>query len=63
VSQTPSSSIAVLFQALPPSVIDGLRKEAKPGGYSDELAWLRTVDRTVSHEREAVSGSICMLDR
>ena len=34
-SQTPSSTIAVLYQALPPPVIDGLRKEAKPGGYSD----------------------------
>ncbi|WP_121116079.1 biotin carboxylase [Croceibacterium ferulae] len=28
-------SVAVLYQALPPPVIDGLRKEAKPGGYSD----------------------------
>jgi hypothetical protein len=44
VSQTPSSSIAVLSQALPLSVIDGLRKEAKPGGYSDEPAWLMTAD-------------------
>ncbi|WP_311269132.1 biotin carboxylase [Sphingobium sp. WCS2017Hpa-17] len=27
--------IAILYQALPPPVIDGLRKDAKPGGYSD----------------------------
>ena len=27
--------VAVLYQALPPPLIDGLRKEAKPGGYSD----------------------------
>jgi hypothetical protein len=26
---------AILYQALPPPVIDGLRKDAKPGGYSD----------------------------
>lgn len=26
---------ALLYQALPPPVIDGLRKDAKPGGYSD----------------------------
>jgi D-alanine-D-alanine ligase-like ATP-grasp enzyme len=28
-------AIAILYQALPPPVIDGLRKDAKPGGYSD----------------------------
>ena len=27
--------IAILYQALPPPMIDGLRKDAKPGGYSD----------------------------
>lgn len=27
--------MAILYQALPPPVIDGLRKDAKPGGYSD----------------------------
>ncbi|WP_235515804.1 hypothetical protein [Sphingomonas sp. Leaf10] len=27
--------VALLYQALPPPVIDGLRKDAKPGGYSD----------------------------
>lgn len=27
--------IAVLYQALPPPLVDGLRKDAKPGGYSD----------------------------
>ncbi|KAK0340742.1 hypothetical protein LTR94_029236, partial [Friedmanniomyces endolithicus] len=31
----PTPSIAILYQALPPPVIDGLRKDAKPGGYSD----------------------------
>ncbi|MGM3277684.1 biotin carboxylase [Ralstonia sp. 24A2] len=30
--------IAILYQALPPPVIDGLRKDAKPGGYSDSGA-------------------------
>lgn len=30
--------IAILYQALPPPVINGLRKEAKPGGYSDSGA-------------------------
>lgn len=28
-------NIALLYQALPPPVIDGLRKDGKPGGYSD----------------------------
>ena len=27
--------VAILYQALPPPLINGLRKEAKPGGYSD----------------------------
>ena len=31
----PSAPVAILYQALPPPVIDGLRKDAKPGGYSD----------------------------
>ncbi|WCT71883.1 ATP-grasp domain-containing protein [Sphingomonas naphthae] len=31
-------AIAILYQALPPPVIDGLRKDAKPGGYSDSGA-------------------------
>ena len=30
--------IAILYQALPPPVIDGLRKDAKPGGYADSGA-------------------------
>ncbi len=30
-----SEPVTILYQALPPPVIDGLRKEAKPGGYSD----------------------------
>ena len=33
-----SPRIAILYQALPPPVIDGLRKDAKPGGYSDSGA-------------------------
>ncbi|CAI3934295.1 D-alanine-D-alanine ligase or related ATP-grasp enzyme (DdlA) (PDB:1E4E) [Commensalibacter communis] len=28
-------NIALLYQALPPPMIDGLRKDGKPGGYSD----------------------------
>lgn len=31
-------TIALLYQAMPPPVIDGLRKDAKPGGYSDSGA-------------------------
>lgn len=31
----PFPTVAILFQALPPPIIDGLRKDAKPGGYSD----------------------------
>lgn len=30
--------VAILYQAVPPPVIDGLRKDAKPGGYSDSGA-------------------------
>ena len=30
--------IALIYQALPPPVIDGLRKDPKPGGYSDSGA-------------------------
>ena len=30
--------VALLYQALPPPEIDGLRKDAKPGGYSDSGA-------------------------
>ncbi len=30
-----AASVAILYQALPPPVIGGLRKDAKPGGYSD----------------------------
>lgn len=30
-----SPAVALLYQALPPPIIDGLRKDAKPGGYSD----------------------------
>jgi len=29
------SPVAILYQALPPPLIGGLRKDAKPGGYSD----------------------------
>lgn len=34
----PSPTIAVLFQALSPPVIGGVRKDPKPGGYSDSGA-------------------------
>ena len=30
-----TAPVALLYQALPPPLIDGLRKDAKPGGYSD----------------------------
>lgn len=30
-----TAPVAILYQALPPPLIDGLRKDAKPGGYSD----------------------------
>lgn len=30
--------VAILYQALPPPVIDGIRKNAKPGGYADSGA-------------------------
>lgn len=30
-----AAGVALLYQALPPPIIDGLRKDAKPGGYSD----------------------------
>jgi D-alanine-D-alanine ligase len=33
-----SQKIAILYQALAPPVIDGIRKDAKPGGYSDSGA-------------------------
>jgi D-alanine-D-alanine ligase-like ATP-grasp enzyme len=33
-----AEKIAILYQALKPPVIDGARKEAKPGGYSDSGA-------------------------
>ncbi|MGV3579069.1 hypothetical protein [Brevundimonas sp.] len=32
---TDAAATAILYQALPPPIIDGLRKDAKPGGYSD----------------------------
>jgi len=31
-------SIAILYQAVPPPTIGGIRKAAKPGGYSDSGA-------------------------
>ncbi|MGE3333147.1 MAG: ATP-grasp domain-containing protein [Rhodospirillaceae bacterium] len=35
---TASGPVAILYQALPPPEIGGLRKDAKPGGYSDSGA-------------------------
>jgi len=32
------TAIAILYQALPPPLIDGLRKDPKPGGYADSGA-------------------------
>ncbi|MCA0199861.1 MAG: ATP-grasp domain-containing protein [Proteobacteria bacterium] len=34
----PRAPVAILYQALPPPEIGGLRKDAKPGGYSDSGA-------------------------
>ncbi len=46
-----TAPVAILHQALPPPLIDGLRKDAKPGGYSDggaDIAFaLRTAGVTV----------------
>lgn len=42
--------IAVLYQALPPPLIDGLRKDAKPGGYSDSGADIAFCLRESGHE-------------
>jgi hypothetical protein len=30
-----NAPVTILYQALPPPLIDGLRNDAKPGGYSD----------------------------
>ena len=38
IKQDSSQRIALIYQALPPPVIDGLRKDPKPGGYSDSGA-------------------------
>ncbi|BBF69168.1 D-alanine--D-alanine ligase family protein [Sphingomonas bisphenolicum] len=42
-------AVAILYQALPPPVIDGLRKDAKPGGYSDGGADIGFVLRGQGH--------------
>ncbi|NWK95317.1 biotin carboxylase [Sphingobium lactosutens] len=42
-------AVAILYQALPPPVIDGLRKDAKPGGYSDGGADIAFVLRGQGH--------------
>ncbi|MFC3440717.1 biotin carboxylase [Sphingobium rhizovicinum] len=42
-------AVAILYQALPPPVIDGLRKDAKPGGYSDGGADIAFVLRGRGH--------------
>ncbi len=42
--------IAILYQALEPPVIDGLRKDAKPGGYSDSGADIGFALRTAGHK-------------
>lgn len=47
---TQQDVIAILYQALPPPVIDGLRKDAKPGGYSDGGADIGFVLRGRGHE-------------
>lgn len=42
-----AEKIAILYQALEPPVIDGQRKEAKPGGYSDSGADMGAALRSV----------------
>lgn len=41
--------VAILYQALPPPMINGLRKDAKPGGYSDGGADIAFVLRNMGH--------------
>jgi len=41
-----TAPVAILYQALPPPLIDGLRKDAKPGGYSDGGADIACALRT-----------------
>ncbi len=41
-----TASVALLYQALPPPLIDGLRKDAKPGGFSDGGADIAVALRT-----------------
>ncbi|WP_031393129.1 ATP-binding protein [Sphingomonas sp. STIS6.2] len=41
-----TASVALLYQALPPPLIDGLRKDAKPGGYSNSGADIAFALRT-----------------
>jgi len=43
----PSPSVAVLFQALPPPLIDGVAKPLKPGGYKDSGADIAFALRSV----------------
>ncbi|MDI2089821.1 hypothetical protein [Commensalibacter oyaizuii] len=42
-----TQKIAILYQALPPPIIDGLRKDKKPGGYSDSGADIAFVGLTI----------------
>jgi D-alanine-D-alanine ligase len=45
-----SPSVAVLYQALPPPTIGGVRKAAKPGGYSDSGADIAFTLRAAGHD-------------
>lgn len=42
-----AAPVAILYQAIPPPMFDGLRKEAKPGGYSDGGADIAVALRSV----------------
>ncbi len=42
-----AAPVAILYQALPPPMIEGLRKDAKPGGYSDGGADIAVALRSV----------------
>ncbi len=53
-----SASVAILYQALPPPLINGLRKDAKPGGYSDGGADIAFALRTAGVDVVTPSSSL-----
>ena len=52
-----SAPVAILYQALPPPLINGLRKDAKPGGYSDGGADIAFALRTAGVDVVTPSSS------